>query len=631
MKKQGFTMRAKWRVALGLTMLVVFTLADVSFAKDIYVSVDGDAHADGSQSQPYGSLPAALEAVRALRKAGNAEPAVIVLREGRHQLKQTLVLGLEDGSPTTPSDVKLEPYGAGDTTDPAFLTFAAYPGEHPIVSAGVPVTGWHKLESAPSELPEKAISKVWVADIPAGLERFYTLYDAQGRLNRARAKGFVPTKNGNNRTLHFPDGALKNWSNLKDVEINIRPGRAWLINMLPIESVDEENGIAKTAVNANYGLGKLSDWVHTRDGYSAWIENTLEALDEPGEWVINSESRKIYLWPSDPADDGSPRGILAPSISEIIRIEGIIDNDGPADVPVRGIAFSGLTFSHGDRWAWTDNEYRVGWEMNSWDTYDRPSAMLRFRGAQDCQVSDCRFIQSGGTGIRMDFHAQRNRVENCEFAHLGEAGIIMAGYGAGSKDVNHHNDIINNHFHHFSEITWHSPGLLVWQSGYNHIANNYIHHAGYSAVIITCGNPARSGRSVKTVRHNEISEEVKNTNTRGYDNWKNREKYAHSRHNLLENNEITHCVQLLSDGNGIYIQGAGKGNIVRYNYLHDNLDHSLPACIRCDDDQHETLIYGNILYNNFGFSAGIASKGTNDIINNFIVAPQAAPFSGYIS
>ena len=45
----------------------------------------------------------------------------------------------------------------------------------------------------------------------------------------------------------------------------------------------------------------------------------------------------------------------------------------------------------------------------------------------------------------------------------------------------------------------------------------------------------------------------------------------------------------------------------------------------------ETLIYGNVLYNNAGFSAGIASKGVNDIINNFIVAPAVVPRWGYIS
>lgn len=99
----------------------------------------------------------------------------------------------------------------------------------------------------------------------------------------------------------------------------------------------------------------------------------------------------------------------------------------------------------------------------------------------------------------------------------------------------------------------------------------------------------------------------------------------------MEYNDISHAVQLLSDGNGIYVSGAGTGNIVRYNYLHDNLAHSLPAAIRCDDDQHETFIYGNVLYNNGGFAAGIASKGVNDIVNNFIVSPAVKPIWGYVS
>ena len=92
---------------IRLLMLVVFAAPGESFALDIYVSVDGGAQADGSLAKPYGSLPDAVEAVRALRKAGHTEPVVIILREGRHQLNQTLVLGMEDGSPATSDDVAL--------------------------------------------------------------------------------------------------------------------------------------------------------------------------------------------------------------------------------------------------------------------------------------------------------------------------------------------------------------------------------------------------------------------------------------------------------------------------------------------------------------------------------------------
>lgn len=602
---------------------------------EFYVSTNGDDLADGSVAEPFASLPRAVEAARTLRKTGIVEPIAIYLREGRHQLNETLVLGLEDGSPKALATIDFDTPGAGDESNAAYLTIAAYPGENPVVSAGVPVEGWKRLEAAPEGLPTKSMDKVWVADMPKGMQRFYTLYDNRGRLTRARNSGFAPSQIGDKKTLYFPQGALKRWDNLEDVEIQVRPFRPWVINMLPLASVDETKGIATTGVSATYQMDKLPPWVHNPSGSSVWVENILEALDEPGEWVVNTQTRKIYLWPADPEDDGAPRGILAPSATELIRVEGAIDYNGPTDTAVRGIELNGLTFTHADRWAWTSDETRLGWGMqHDWDMFDRPTAMLRFRGAEDCRVLDCRFIDSGGTGLRLDLHAQRNRIENCEFAHLGEAGILLAGYGPGSKDVNHHNEIVNNHIHHFSEITWHSPGIWAWQSGRNRIAHNYIHHSGYAAVLITNRvEPDRqiTGEGGKTIRQHEIVDEDKVNVRESYENWKVREKYNHSRHNLLEYNEITHSVQKLSDGNAIYISGAGTGNIVRYNYIHDNFEHSLPAAIRCDDDQHEVLIYGNVLYKNYGFSAGIASKGINDIVNNFIVDPLTSPKWGYVS
>jgi hypothetical protein len=623
---------------LGLVCLAISAFScGGQHVTEFYVSAEvaADAQADGSISNPFGSIPDAVNAVRALRTPGLTDPVVIYLREGRHQLNETLVLGLEDGNPSTSEPAGLEKYGAGEIIEPAYLTISAYQGEKPVVSGGVPVTGWKLLESAPSELPESAVGKVWIADMPSGPEKFHTLYDGNGRLNRARNAGFATTETGDRRTLHFPEGALKNWGNLEDVEIQVRPTRPWVINMLPLSSVDEASGVAQTGVSATYGIGALPAWVHNPSGANVWVENILEALDEPGEWVVNTKTRKVYLWPSDPAAEGSPRGILAPSTSELIRVEGTIDYDGPTDTPVRGIAFSGLTFTHADRWAWTTDENRLGWGMqHDWDMFDRPTAMLRFRGAEECQVTSCRFVNSGGTGVRLDLHAQRNSIADCEFAHLGEAGILLAGYGPGTKDANHHNDIVNNYIHHFSEITWHAPGLWAWQSGHNRVVHNELHHSGYAAVLITTRvtpNRGLTGEGGQTVRRHEIAEEDMSVPRGGYESWLRREKYNHARHNLFEYNEISHSVQLLSDGNAIYVSGTGTGNITRYNYVHDNLAHSLPAAIRCDDDQNETLIYGNVLYNNYGFAAGIASKGVNDIINNFIVAPVEVPRWGYIS
>jgi parallel beta-helix repeat protein len=617
------------KAAFGL----VLVCGTAVFSAEFYVSPLGDDQGKGSLTQPFRTLQRTVDAAREWRNSGGSGPVTIFLREGRHQLDSTLVLGIRDGASAAGKPGSLDEPGSGPALPPPRLTFKGYTGETPVISAGAPVNGWQLADPAPSALPSAAKGKVWVADIPQGLNRFYTLFDSLGRLDRAQGDGFKPTGVGDRKTLHFPAGALKNWSNLSDVEIFSRPKTPYNVNMLPLESVNEGSRIARTAVSATYEISPLKKGVSNPQDVSMWVENVLEALDKPGEWVVNTQTGKVYLWPRDPAADGSPRGILAPSASELVRIEGEIDYNGPSDNPVRGIAIMGITFSHGDRRAWTTDAYRLGWGLqHDWEMFDRPTAMLRFRGAEECLVFQCRFEHSGGTGLRMDLHAQRNRIVDCEFANLGEAGILLAGYGLGTKDVNRNNDILNNHVHDFGEIIWHAAGIWAWQSGYNRIANNHVHHCPYSGILLTTRiwtNSDLDDQGGRTVRRNEISAEAMNMQ-RTYDNWLVREKYMHSRHNLVEYNEISHSVQTLTDGNGIYISGAGTGNIIRYNYLHDNDDPTVGETIRCDDDQHRTLIYGNILERSDGKSV-IQIKGINDIINNFIVQPSDVPSRrGYI-
>ena len=598
-----------------------------------YVSPGGNDDGMGREKQPFLTISRAVQAVRDWRSSGGTGPASIVLRQGRYQLDKTLVLGIGDGAPGKgKTENKNEP-GAGSSFDPAYLSFTAYPGEKPVISSGVPVTGWKLVQQLPEGMPLIANGKVWVADIPDGINKFYTLYDSGGRLNRARTKGFNPTKMGTQETLYFPPGSLKNWSNLNDVEIFIRPLNPWTVNMLPLAFVDEKAGIARTAVTATYEMSPLKNGTHNRFGVSVWVENVPEALDEPGEWVLNTITGKIYLWPRETQSDGSPSEIFAPALCELIRVEGQSDYDGSYDKPVRGIAFKGLSFTHGDRYAWTNDEDRLGWGLqHDWEMFDRPTALLRFRGAEECLVTECRFEQSGGTGLRLDLHARHNRITGNEFSHLGEAGILLAGYGPGTKDVNRNNDIINNHIHHFGEIIWHAGGIWAWQSGYNRIAHNYLHHCPYSAILATCRikpefQPDDQGG--RTIRHDEISPMAVNAG-KTYEGWIARKKYHHSRHNVIEFNEISHSVQKLSDGNGIYISGAGTANIVRYNYLHHNDAPTVTETIRCDDDQHNTLIYGNIIEHSVGLSV-LSSKGMNYFVNNYILHSKDTFNRAYIS
>src|SRR5438876_4372574 len=133
--------------------------------------------------------------------------------------------------------------------------------------------------------------------------------------------------------------------------------------ILPLASVDTSTGIATTAFPASRGIGRVQFFP-----VSAWVENVFEVLDEPGEWVVDSKNRKIYLWPrgAQPGEE-----IVAPAFTELVKVEGEIQYDAPKDIPVRGLSFRGLTFAVAERFPWHG---QTGWGLqHHWEMFDHPT------------------------------------------------------------------------------------------------------------------------------------------------------------------------------------------------------------------------------------------------------------------
>lgn len=570
-------------------------------AADFYVSPSGHDSNPGSAGKPFATITRARDAVRNAKRRNPNRNYVVMLRGGTYKLTETVVFNLQDSA------------APGRT-----ITYEAYPGEKPVFSSGVEISGWRRE------------GDLWVADLPPALKPFRTLYDRNGRLPRARSAPFSPTRDyrtaeGLDRfTLHFPPGKIKNWPNLEDVEIMIRPNYGWILNLLPLESVDEQAGVARTRIPASYPMIRIRWGLRDVNAKgTVWVENTLDALDEPGEWVLDTRRRKLFLWPRG----SRPEGIEAPQLTELIRIEGNIDYDGPADTPVRGLVFRGLSFTRADRWPWERD--RIGSTLqHDWEMFDRPTAIVRLRGAEEIVIENCRFFDSGGAGVRLDLHAQRNRISDSVIEHIGGTGILLAGYGPGTKDVNKRNEILRNHIHHAGEILWHSPAVSVWQSGENRIACNLIHDLNYTGITVS-GRIAwtKDGRGDgwRTIRWKEV--EAAGGQAVAFvpgkrPEWKLREPFLHGRNNIVERNEIHSVMLKLWDGNAIYVSGTGRGNRIRENFIHDCTSENMCEAIRCDDDQNETVIERNIVLRTGGMGTGIASKGTNHLLNNFVIDPE---------
>lgn len=314
--------------------------------------------------------------------------------------------------------------------------------------------------------------------------------------------------------------------------------------------------------------------------------------------------------------------MLAPQLTELIRIEGTIDKEGPQDTPVRNLCFRGLTFMHGDRYSIASDDAGL---QHDWDMHDKANALVRLRGTENCVIQQCRFAHSGGGAIRVDLHGQQNTISGNLIEHVGGTGILLCGYGPGTKDVNRKNLVYNNHIHHTGRIYSHSPGIMVWQSGENRVANNLVHHTPYTGIIISgCMTDffRRQGRELsRTIRRHEVARLSKQPRLEDV------RPYLHTHDNLIEYNEIHHAMEELGDGNAIYIRGAGAGNVIRRNYIHHLVaPMKMQAAIRTDGGQRDTLISENLIYK--CTSQGIILKLNNCCENN-IVADVIAPPRGY--
>ncbi len=612
----------KSRIIIAILLLAGWSHPFGVLAQEFYVAPNGNDSSSGTKEKPFASLARAQDEVREYKQAHPNEGITVWLRGGIYGLKETVVFTLDDCG-----------------SESQAITYAAFPGETPVLSAGVPVEHWKRLENNPKTLSVAVHGKLWVADVsfihtlkdkqlpsPSVAPqldrnaRILTLYRDGKPLPRARGSRFSLEKvpdalRADAQAFRFPSGVLDRWEDLSVAELALIPSRSWVSNILGIESVDQEERVARATVPPTYPLRPTK--THVKEA-NAWIENSLALLDEPGEWVHDSRNNKLYLWP---LEGKNPVNITAPVLTELIRIEGKTDYAGEEDTPVTHLVFRGLTFTQGDRFAWHG---RTGWGVqHDWERFDSPSAMMRLRGAEHCVVEDCDFTTAGSTGIRFDFHCQNNRVVGNHFRHLGGVGIFLGGYGPGTKNVNRRNVVENNLIHHIGEMYLGSPGIFVWQSSENRIEHNELHDLPYAGICVTgriVWSSDGTEECCQTIRWHEIPGDKESWGYgRRSSSWAQREKFLHSRDNAIVRNDIHDIMQHCGDGNCIYISGAGPGNKVIENYCHDCPSRHMNSTIRCDDDQNDTLIKRNIIHRTAGDAEGFLIKGRNDVIENLLV------------
>lgn len=615
-----------WSCLISANQLVA-QKKEIPFA-DFYVSTKGNDLWSGKLPEPnatqtdgpFASIGRAKNEVRFIKK-DLYRNIFILIRGGEYKLSETEIF--------SPLDSHYDSFQ---------IVYKAYPNENPVFSSDAVINGWQLAKSV-TNLPAKAKGKVFVAkmpEMPIGKERFYTLYDNGKLLMRARSNGFEPTKvltggdgggvdwkgmiNADRNSLWFPNGMLKSWSNLNDIEIFVQPNVGYVTNYLALSSVDEQSGVATTKIPATYPMGKIDKHLHAMNGGSCRVENAIDYLDSPGEWVVNTKEKLVYYWP----ENGTPGNVTFPKLTNYILVDG--HESGGI---VRNIAFKDLTFTRAEREVISPKDIGL---QHEWDMWNKSNAMVQFRDVEYCELSNCRLTNSGSAGVRLDLHAQSNLIKNNLIDYVGGTGILLCGYGPGKLNVNKSNRILNNQIHHCGEFYFQSNGIMLSQSGENIIQNNKLHHLPYDAIVLSGTRPmffmlrGQNREQVGSLRIDEIAPEAMYqddtlkynfTNFVYFSQWPKSSPYFHTRNNIVEDNEVFLVMQKCFDGNAIYLSDVGDGNIIRRNYIHHLNGVGMQQAIRTDAFIKNTTVAENVIYNCNG--GGINLKYyENNAFNNIL-------------
>ena len=499
-----------------------------------YVSPQGDDRWSGALPEPnatgsdgpFATPAKARDAVRA--REDRSAPMTVLLRGGTYFLEEPL---------------RFEPADSGTADAP--ITWAAYPGELPVLSAGQRVGGWEETElickppdnwEDEPEIPRRA----WVTQMEG--PAFRQLWVNGGRRYRPR----LPHR-GLYKTTGLPPGAkprgefsgcftqyridpdiLGEWRNLGQVEMVMLV--RWLECRMPIQSVDRETGLVDTVTGAPFLPAK--HW-ESREWERFYLDNVFEALLEPGGWYLDQQESKLYYLPY-PEETLETTEVVAPRFPYVILVAG----DPDADNYLEYLHFQGLTLAHNE---WHKPEGQPWWGFKGNQSVDGQAAVsvpgaFEAVGMRHSRLSHCTMAHVGTYGIQLGRGCKENEVSHCDLFDLGAGGVKLGTVSMEDTEISGHNTIADCHIHDGGLFHHSAVGLWIGQSGHNLIAHNEINHLHYSGVSVGwCWNLDPTG----------------------------------SHDNVLEYNHIHDIGQgWLSDMGGVYTLGDSPGTVLRYNLIH---------------------------------------------------------------
>jgi len=527
-------------------------------AAEFWVSPDGNDANPGTQSHPFASIASAQRQARELRRLNQVatnEAVRLLLRGGIYQLDNPLFFRPED---------------SGTTTSPTLIEAAT--NEQPVVSGGVRIGGWKKLNGGIPGLPEAAHGQVWEAEAPKFGGRpfeFRQIWVNDHKAIRARE----PNGDALNRLVRWDKTNQEAWISTpalgavrNPAQLEMIIDQVWEIAVLRVKSVRLET--SRACLTFQQPESKIEfdhPWppVEVSTNYQApfFLANAIEFLDSPGEWFADPAAGKIYYWPR-PGEDLAQARVVAPALETLVRMEGTLDR------PVENIAFRGIRFEHAT-WLrpsgaghvplqagmFMQEAYRLKpkgtaqkpkLENQAW--LGRPPGGVSVINASHVSFERCRFEHMASAGLDVQSGTHDDLIEGCVFRDLGGNGIQLGKCADPAVET------------HLAYNPSDEREICTHET----VANNLVTDCGaedWGCVGISAGYVRQTA-----IQHNEVSNLPYTGISLGW-GWTRLTNCM--RDNLIYANHIHHVAKRLGDTAAIYTLSAQPGTVVSENAVSD--------------------------------------------------------------
>jgi len=530
---------------------VILTVINVK-ATDIYVSLQGNDRNVGTKTNPVATVNAAIRRARELRRlndTGIKGGINIIIQSGFYQLSEPVVLRPED---------------SGTSDSPTLIV--ADSNAEVILSGGEKLTNWKKLNGAIAGLPSAAIGNVWVADIPNDLTFRQVWVNGQKAIRARDRNGDEMSRillwDFEKQTCKIPLSKNVNFAAATGMEMVIH--QWWAIANLRVKSAKViGNAVELSFMQPESRIQSEHPWPApwiSKDGNSAYfLANSIQFLDQPGEWFQDLKSRKLYYWPKK-NEKMSDAEVIVPVLETLLKIEGTVD------FPVKYVSFKGISFQH-STWLRPSKEGHVPHQAGMYmlDAYKlktpgtiakntlenqawvgRPAAAVEVRYADFTVFDSCRFEHLASTGLDYKKGTHSNLIKGNLFKDIGGSAILIGQFSDEATEV------------HLP----YNPSDIREVSSNERIENNLVTdvtNEDWGAVGIGTGYVS----GIK-IMHNEISEVSYSGISMG---WGWTKSHNALKNNLIHANKIHHYGKHMYDVAAIYTLSAQPNSFITKNYI----------------------------------------------------------------